>query len=395
MAMWTILALSKLFVVIPVWSLNDRVNVKYLLLLGKILYLVCWILFFLAWMFVKWELLLMAIVFCGFASGITFTTYHSLYAKYSNKSNHTQIFGMYFSSYQIAQIVWAMISAVLVRYLDLPYMYFFVIIFALISLLQDDTLRLFIAKHRTRSWNTFYKKAIRSYQMEIENWRHDAQLILGEHWFIQIFKKEVFSIHSRRKIWEFLKKSSHSMYMALWSVCLTYLLNYVGFLFIPIIAVANNLNLSQIAIVYAVMKLPYLIMVFFGKFIDKYNKKLIIGLILIFMSLFYILLWFQDSFAIILVLTFAISLWIAFMNPISAGLVSDYAHKDNQWMVSGMTNFAWKIGEIAGSLWIGLLVVLAGIQVSFILVGIATFVLGMRIFLKKFISKNILIHSFK
>ena len=38
----------------------------------------------------------------------------------------------------------------------------------------------------------------------------------------------------------------------------------------------NNLSLSQIAIVYAVMKIPYVINVFVGKFGDRYSKKLLI-----------------------------------------------------------------------------------------------------------------------
>lgn len=55
------------------------------------------------------------------------------------------------------------------------------------------------------------------------------------------------------------------MYVALGSMFLVSLLNYVGFLFIPIVSIENNLNLSQIAIVFAVMKLPYLINIFIGK----------------------------------------------------------------------------------------------------------------------------------
>ncbi|MBQ9553429.1 hypothetical protein IJU97_00205 [bacterium] len=41
-------------------------------------------------------------------------------------------------------------------------------------------------------------------------------------------------------------------------------MNYVGFLFIPIVAIENNLTLSQIAILFAVMRVPYLINVLIG-----------------------------------------------------------------------------------------------------------------------------------
>ena len=87
-----------------------------------------------------------------------------------------------------------------------------------------------------------------------------------------------------------LSQHNSKLYVALGSQFLVCLLNYVGFLFIPIIAIENHLTLSQIAIVFAVMKVPYLINIFIGKLGDKYNKKLLISIILIFMSMFYVLL---------------------------------------------------------------------------------------------------------
>ncbi|MBQ5945587.1 hypothetical protein IJL65_04295 [bacterium] len=43
---------------------------------------------------------------------------------------------------------------------------------------------------------------------------------------------------------------------------LTNFLNYTSYLFIPIVAVENNLSLSQVAIVFAAMKLPYVVNIF-------------------------------------------------------------------------------------------------------------------------------------
>jgi hypothetical protein len=52
------------------------------------------------------------------------------------------------------------------------------------------------------------------------------------------------------------------MYVALCAEALMNFMNYVGFLFIPIVALENNLTLSQIAILFAVMRVPYMINVF-------------------------------------------------------------------------------------------------------------------------------------
>jgi hypothetical protein len=43
---------------------------------------------------------------------------------------------------------------------------------------------------------------------------------------------------------------------------LTNFLNYASFLFIPIISAENYLSLSQIALVFAAMRFPYIVNVF-------------------------------------------------------------------------------------------------------------------------------------
>jgi MFS family permease len=140
------------------------------------------------------------------------------------------------------------------------------------------------------------------------------------------------------------------------------LLNYVGFLFIPIVAISNQLNLSQIAIVFAVMKAPYLINIFAGKLGDKYSKKLLIAIILVFMSFFYILLGIHENFTIILLLTFAISLGIALLLPLTSALVSSYTQKKDRGVMTGAQDFVSKMGEVIGSLGFGALTAVIGIK---------------------------------
>ncbi|MDR0607427.1 MAG: hypothetical protein LBG52_03570 [Candidatus Peribacteria bacterium] len=57
-AIGTILALAKLALVIPIGNLNDHMNTRYLLLIGKILYVICAVLFFFAGLMVSRELLI-------------------------------------------------------------------------------------------------------------------------------------------------------------------------------------------------------------------------------------------------------------------------------------------------------------------------------------------------
>jgi len=349
-AIGSLLALSKLILVIPVGNMNDHANIKYLLLLGKVLYIFAALLFFLAGLTGSWIMLVTATVLNGFASATTFTSYRSYYGKNAQKHNHSQVFGAYFSSANIAQIIGALISAGLVYYLELPYMYFFVVIFALVSLLQDQKIKTVLSKHYNRTWKKLHTRVAQQVVYEIDEGRDSQQRFLGRDGFLHTFIQECTSFSSWKRILSVLSQHNSKLYVALGSQFLVTLLNYVGFLFIPIIAIENHLTLSQIAIVFAVMKIPYLVNIFIGKLGDKYNKKLLISIILIFMSMFYVLLGLHDNFVIILILTFGISLGIAMLNPITSALVSSYTLQKDKGVMTGAQDFVSKMGEIAGSL---------------------------------------------
>ena len=116
---------------------------------------------------------------------------------------------------------------------DLPHLFIFIPIFALLSLLTDKKLP------------SLDKKKIKEF--------------LAGQTFTQRFIHEVFSFRPIKKVIVKLKNYPGRMYYALVFEVLFNLLNYVGFIFIPIVSIANNLSLSQVAMVFAAMRLPYLI----------------------------------------------------------------------------------------------------------------------------------------
>lgn len=87
-----------------------------------------------------------------------------------------------------------------------------------------------------------------------------------------------------------LKTYSSRMYVALSFEMIYNVLNYIGFIFIPIVSVANNLDLSQVAIVFAAMRLPYVIDVFVGDLSEKGSKRKFLFFTMLFMSFLYLLL---------------------------------------------------------------------------------------------------------
>ena len=288
----------------------------------------------------------------------------------------------------ITEVIWSLIAAVLVNYLELPYMYFFVVIFALISLLQDEKIKSVLSKHYNKTRGKFYKRVKKeSKNIDKINDNPDyEQKFFWKDWFIRSFINCCLSTESRKEIWQILKKYNWKMYVALWSFMLTNFLNYTSYLFIPIISLENNLSLSQIALVFAAMKLPYIVNVFAWKFGDKYSKKLLISIILVLMSFLYIALWFNEWFYTILTLTFFISLWIALLFPLTTALVISYTNpKDNGAMI-WVQDFVWRAWDILWSLWFWTLTAIIWLEKGFIIIWICIFWLWLYLMVKKIIS---------
>ena len=385
---WTILAAVKLFFAIPIWRMNDHANMKYILLTWKVLYAICGLLFFLAWICHSWILLVFAAILNGAANSTTFTTYRSYYSKKSTKSDNAQLSWIYFSVTYFTEVVWSLIAAVLVNYLELPYMYMFVVIFALVSLIQDEKIKTAILKRYDKTWKIFNKRVEKESEIseKVNETTDNNQKFFGKDWFIRLFVSECFSLKSWKEIGEILKKYDWKMYVALWSYMLTNFLNYTSYLFIPIVAAENNLSLSQIAIVFAAMKLPYVINVFAWKFGDKYSKKLLISIILVLMSSLYVLLWFNEWFYTILILTFFISLWVALLSPLTAALVISYTQPKDNWSMIWVQDFVWRAWDIMWSLWFWALTAIIWLQKWFTIVWLCTFWLWMYLMIKKIIS---------
>ena len=384
----TILAVVKLIFVLPIGRMNDRVNVKYILLMWKILYVCSWMLFFLSWIMHSWILLVFAAIFNGIANATTFTTYRSYYAKQSTKTDNAKVSWVYFSAMYVTEVIWSLIAAVLVNYLELPYMYLFVVIFALVSLLQDQNVKNVISKRYNQTWKKFYKRVEKESQYvdKLEEWEESDLAFFGKNWFVRSFFKECISWDSWKQVWEILRKYNSKMYIALWSRWLTNFLNWTSFLFIPIVAVENNLTLSQIALIFAAMKLPYVINVFMWKFWDRYSKKLMISIVLVLVSFLYVALWFREWFYTILLLTFFISLWIAILNPLTCALIISYTQPKDKWSMSWVQEFVWRLWDIAWSLWFWTLTAIIWLQKWFIVTWICTFGLWIYLMVKKIIS---------
>ncbi len=355
---WAALSLSKMFFSIPIWEIDNHANLKSVIFLSKFVYMIMGIIYVFAGIYSSVVLLILAVLLNGFATASLFISYQTFIRKNTRGGERGRSFGLYFSSINLAYIIWAVISAFLITKIDLPHLFIFIPIFAWISLLTDKKLP------------SLTKKKIKEF--------------LAGQTFTQKFVHEVFSFRPIKKVLSKLKTYSSRMYYALGFEILFNLLNYVGFIFIPIVSIANNLSLSQVALVFATMRLPYLINFFTWNIAENGSKRKFLFVMLFFLSLLYILLGFNEGFQNIMVITFGISLGLSLMRPVISAYISDCTRPEDEWTISGVGEFVGKIGEIIGVLWFGLLSTLFGLQTSFVVIGICIMFLAIIGIIKRF-----------
>ncbi len=355
---WAILSIVKMFFSIPIGEIDDHANIKSVLFISKWIYVITGILYFVAGIIHSIPLLIIAVICNGLAAAALLTTYQAFIRKHSKHNQRGQIFWLYFSSMNLAYVVWALFASVFIQYIQLPYLFLFVSLFAIISFFTDQKLP------------NLSKRKIKEF--------------LGKDTFIHKFFLEVFSLTAIKKVVITIKEYSHRLYYALGFEFLYNLLNYIGFIFIPIVSIKNDLTLSQIAIVFAVMKIPYLIDFFTGNIANKTSKRKFLFFVLLFISFLYMLLGYNEGFRSIMTITFAISLGLSLMRPVISAYVSDCTSPEDEGTISGVEEFVAKLGEVVGILAFGVVSAIFSIQLSFLLVGITIFTIAVIGLVRRF-----------
>ena len=345
-----ILSLSKMFFSITVGEENDHTDIRSVILFNKLLYVIIGILYFLAWVTGSLTILIISVLLNGIASAWIFTSYQAFIRKHTRQWGRWKSFGLYFVAINMAVMLGALVASVLIKYINIHVTYLFIPVFAICSFFIDKRLP---NLSKTQQKKIFWKES-----------------------FLHKYMKNIFSFRSFISVVGVLKNYSSRMYYALWFEMLFSMLNYIWFIFVPIVSIANNLSLSQVAIVFAVMRFPYIIDLFVNNFSAKNSKRKILFLILLFMSLLYLVLGYNESFRNILIITFGISLGLALMRPIISAYVSDCINPKEEGTISWVAEFVWKAWEIIGVLLFGTLSLVFGVQWSFVFIGILILIIS-------------------
>lgn len=347
-----LLPFCKMIVSLPIGEMNEHGNMKQLLFISKIIYIFAGFFYFFAGFFHLPILLVFAVILNGFASATMFTTYESYIHLVNHAPDTEQSRWLYFSSMNAAYVIGALLSVIIIPWIDLPYLYLFIVVFWIFSLFTDK-------------------------KIPIHKKQHLKKLFAKES-FLHQFIREVFSFKPLKKAYFAVLGYSRSMIYALGFEVLFNIMAYIGFIFIPLVAAKNNLWLVSIALIFALMRLPYVSNFFTTGRIDRYDKKTFIVIVLLFLSFLFASFGFNESLGSIMIISFAISFGLSFMRPVISGLISDYTHPKDAWTIAGVQQFAAMLGSIIGILGFGGFSGIIGIQNTFLLIGIGLFVFAIR-----------------
>lgn len=359
---WWLVSFIRLFFTIPIWKLNDHADIKSIIFLSKFFFAIAWILYFFAGLLGSISILIIAVIFNWFASATLFTTFNSYLRHWINKNHSWSAFGLFFSSLNFAYVVWALISVSFINLIDLKYVFLFIALFSIISFFTDRHLP---DIRKKKKLHIFLKQS-----------------------FLRQFVRGVFSLQSFKDTRNDLKASSSSVFSGLKFEFLFGALNYIGFLFIPIISFQNNLSLAEIAIIFAIMRVPYIIDLVLGGISDKFNKKWFILFVLLIVSFLYSILGFMHWFLPIVIISFGISMGLAIIRPVISSLTSEDWNKKIIWSITGAEQFMWRLGDVAGAIIFGVVSSIFSGKIAFIVIGALLFIFSFMQLFKKFIMKR-------
>jgi len=333
------LAFVKLLFSVPIGILDDNLNSRKILIAGKVLFILAWLSYFGAWFFqIPW-LVIVGILFWWIAGPMVFNTNQFLIRRLIPVKLASKTFGMFFSFYQTWYLIAALLTAWLV-YLQLPIHYFFLIAsgFSALTLLS----------------NTKTKK-------------------IDKHGLFYEMRKEALQPIYYKKAIEHVWEHRNGLKMMLFMQAIHWLMYYLWFMFIPLLAVSKDFSLVQVALLFAVMRVPHALTVYLESFFGV-KRELRVTLISFFVVAgLLIILALAKDFIVMFWIAFIMSFFIATTRPMISGMVTRLISTKEHAEITGIQEFMSRSGEIVGYMIFGVLSHYVGMEIWFI--GISLWVI--------------------
>lgn len=337
----SIMNLTSLVAMVPLIRLADKMKDTVIMRDSEVLYVLA-ILFYLLSAFTgNLALLVLALILNGVALPFMIVGAETYIRKYTNPEKQSNSFAFYTALNYLGWILGMVIGAFTVQYYGLKLMFLFVLPGSLAGLL--------ILKHiRERG----LRSMISGFKKYLHNGR-DLEVILED---IKTLNKHTFF---------FLLLSFFDGVIVMFS-----------FIFIPLFALAVDLSLKQVALLVAVMYLPFVFSFIISELTERLKRMDVIAMGLFIGAASFVLLSFLVQQLWIVILATMTSVSLAIMRPAYNGMLTRLTPRRMLGEVTGLNNIALRLGYVVGPISIGLIADRYSLQAAFLGIAIFAFVLA-------------------
>lgn len=313
-AMTALYALLKAFFTIPVGYLDTYLPNLTLIKRWKILYVFTSLFYIAAGLFHSVRLFIIAMILNGLANPLVVTSYQNLIRLRSTPSNQSSVFWAFWTAGFLGHAIGSLIAAVLVFYFDIPRLFNWILIWSLIGIFIDQKIQ------------------------EPKLPHHSKRFILKQisHFSLNFFK----SFH----------QLSPQTYKIFFLVSVYGMLNYISYLFIPLLTKSYDFSLSLIALLFVAIRLPHSSSYFLSVRSDHSSPKKVLLTCISLVIIGFLPLTITHNFFVIVTSSLISSIWIAGIYPIAAGLLTSLVKTNQSGITTGLQEFFVRLWEIIGSL---------------------------------------------
>jgi len=337
----SLMSFSALLAIIPLMRLVDKVKETTIIADGEALYFFVIFAFMFAGYFKSLPLLAITLFFAGIAQTFVIVGTEAYIRKHNGKGKSGP-FGFYVALDYFGWIIGMLIAAFTIQYYSFNTMFLFVMPSIIASF--------FILSH-------IHERGIKSLLTGMKKYFHTGNDIMC--------------------LFEDCKNVDPNMIFFLIVAFFDGFIRMFSFVFIPLFGLSINLNLRQIALLMAVMYIPYIFSFFFSVLSDRLKKMNVIATGLFIGALSFILLYFIVNEAMVIVFAAAISLSLAIIRPAYNGAITRLTPRRMLGEVTGLNNLVERFGRIVGPVAAGIIADVYGIHIAFFLIGTIAFGLGM------------------
>ncbi len=338
----SLMNLSSLLAIIPLIRLAGKMKDTVIMRDGEVLYLFAITFYLLAAFTGRLSFLILAFIFNGIAFPFMIVGAETYIRKYAHSTTETKSFAFYTAIHYLGWIIGMLIGAFTVQYYGLKLMFLFI--------LPSSIVGFAILKRIPEKIG--FKSMIWGVKKYLHN-GHD-------------FKVMADTVRNMDK------RSAFCLLLSFFDGVII----MFSFIFIPLLAISLNLGLRSVALLMAVMYLPFIFSFFISEVTDRLKRMDVIAIGLFIGGLSFVLMSFIVHELWIAVLATMKSVSLAIIRPTYNGVLTRLTPRKMLGEMTGINNVAMRLGFIVGPVASGFIADRYSIQVAFFAIAVFAFTLA-------------------